>query len=262
MAEKMTSDKPVLVLLHGWGVNQGVWQSVAQQLERQPEDQPEDKVQVLTPDLPGFGLCREYPQPYQLDAVVDILAAQIPAQSYVCGWSLGGLLAIALAHRYPQKVKQLGLIAASPCFMAQHNWPGMAEAIMQQFARSLSENLPLTIERFLAIQAMGSSTARADIKVLKQAIMAYPMADANAVEGALQLLKADLRTEFAALSQPVSGFFGRLDSLVPVKVTDLLQQLQPQGRFSIAAHASHAPFISHQDEFMHWLRQWLSPAFN
>lgn len=251
MAEKMTSDKPVLVLLHGWGVNQGVWQSVAQQLA--------DRCQLLTPDLPGFGLCREYPQPYQLDTVVDMLAAQIPAQSYVCGWSLGGLLAIALAHRYPQKVKQLGLIAASPCFMAQHNWPGMAEAVMQQFARSLSENLPLTIERFLAIQAMGSSSARADIKVLKQAIMAYPMADIAPVEGALQLLKLDLRNEFRALTQPVNGFFGRLDSLVPVKVVALLQQLQPQARFLVAAHASHAPFISHQDEFMHWLRQWITP---
>ncbi|SEI04794.1 pimeloyl-[acyl-carrier protein] methyl ester esterase [Rheinheimera pacifica] len=254
MAEKMTSDKPVLVLLHGWGVNQGVWHGVAQQLESQLDG----KIQLLTPDLPGFGLCRNYPQPYQLDAVVEMLAAHIPAQSYVCGWSLGGLLAIALAHRYPHKVKQLGLIAASPCFMAQQNWPGMAEAIMQQFARALSENLPLTIERFLAIQAMGSSSARADIKVLKQAIMAYPMADITAVEGALQLLKLDLRQQFAALTQPVAGFFGRLDSLVPVKVTDLLQQLQPHGQFVVAAHASHAPFISHQDEFIQWLRLWLN----
>lgn len=250
----MTSDKPVLVLLHGWGVNQGVWQSVATQLD--------NTVQLITPDLPGFGLCRDYPQPYHLNAVVEMLAAQIPEQSYVCGWSLGGLLAIALAYRYPHKVKHLALLAASPCFMARQDWPGMAEAVMQQFASSLSENLPLTIERFLAIQAMGSSSARADIKALKQAIMTYPMADANAVEGALQLLKIDLRSEFSSLTQPVSGFFGRLDSLVPVKITDLLRQMQPQGQFVIAAHASHAPFISHQDEFMHWLRQWLSLSVN
>ncbi len=250
MTEKMTSDKPVLVLLHGWGVNQGVWQSVAQQLG--------GKVQLMTPDLPGFGLCREYPQPYRLDAVVDLLAAQIPAQSYVCGWSLGGLLAIALAHRYPQKVRQLGLIAASPCFIAQQGWPGMAEAIMQQFAHSLSENLPLTIERFLAIQAMGSSSARADIKALKQVIMAYPMADKAAVEGALQLLKLDLRAEFAALTIPVAGLYGRLDSLVPVKVVEQLAQLQPQGRFTVLPPASHAPFISHPEAFLRWLQHWLS----
>jgi pimeloyl-[acyl-carrier protein] methyl ester esterase len=249
MAGEMIFDKPTLVLLHGWGVNQGVWQSVRPHLAEQ--------IQVLTPDLPGFGNSRQYPQPYQLDAVVEVLAAQIPQQSYVCGWSLGGVLAIALANRYPDKVRQLGLIASSPCFIAQQDWPGMAAAVLQQFAQALSDNVAQTIERFLAIQAMGSSSARHDIKALKQAIMAYPMADVAAIEGALQLLKCDLRAEFAALRQPVAGFYGRLDSLVPVKVTERLQQLRPDGCFSVAAQASHAPFISHTTEFIFWLRDWL-----
>lgn len=249
MAEQMNSDKPTLVLLHGWGVNQGVWQGVTQPLV--------DRVNLVTPDLPGFGLCADYPQPYLLDAVVDQLATQIPPRSNVCGWSLGGLLAIALANRYPDKVQQLGLLAASPCFVARAGWPGMAPIVLQQFARALSENLPQTIERFLAIQAMGSSSARNDTKVLKQAIMAYPMPEVAAIEGALQLLQCDLRDEFAALRQPVTGFYGRLDSLVPVKVVELLQQLQPQASFTLATHASHAPFISHPGEFMQWLSSWL-----
>lgn len=245
----MASDKPTLVLLHGWGVNHGVWQAVAAAVA--------DSVNVLTPDLPGFGLNRQFPQPYTLDAVVEQLAAQIPAQSAVCGWSLGGVLAIALAARFPQKVSQLGLIASSPCFIARPDWPGMAAATLQQFARALSDNIALTIERFLAIQALGSSSARQDIKALKQAIMAYPMAEPAAIEGALQLLKCDVRNDFASLQQPIAGYYGRLDSLVPVAMLEQLQQLQHQARFSVAAHASHAPFISHPDEFTGWLRHWL-----
>ncbi|NRQ43761.1 pimeloyl-ACP methyl ester esterase BioH [Rheinheimera sp. YQF-2] len=250
MAGKMSSDKPTLVLLHGWGVNHGVWQGITEQIAA--------RVQLLTPDLPGFGMQQSYPQPYRLDAVVDELAANIPPHSYVCGWSLGGLLALAIATRYPDKVQQLGLVAASPCFLTQPGWPGMAEPVMQQFARSLSENLQQTIERFLAIQAMGSSSARADTKLLKQAIMAYPMAQPAAVAGALQLLsQCDLRAEFAALKQPVSGIFGRLDSLVPAAVVAQLQQLQPSAGFTVLPHASHAPFISHPAEFGQWLQQWL-----
>uniref|UniRef100_A0A486XT62 Pimeloyl-[acyl-carrier protein] methyl ester esterase n=1 Tax=Rheinheimera sp. BAL341 TaxID=1708203 RepID=A0A486XT62_9GAMM len=250
MTEQMRSDKPTLVLLHGWGVNQGVWQSVVAQLPT--------NINIITPDLPGFGDSRHYPQPYELSALVQQLAEQIPAQSVVCGWSLGGLIAIALAHRYPEKVRQLGLVGASPCFVARDNWPGMAPQVLQQFARALSDNLAQTIERFLAIQAMGSSSARNDIKALKQAIMAYPLPESGAIEGALQLLNLDLRSEFAALRQPVSGFYGRLDSLVPVKVIKHLQQLQPQAHFTVAEHASHAPFISHTSEFMLWLHSWLS----
>lgn len=246
----MVSDKPTLVLLHGWGVNQGVWQGIATHFG--------DTVKVLTPDLPGFGLCQQYPAPYQLDAVVDMLAHNIPEQSYICGWSLGGLLAIALASRQPEKVRELAIIAASPCFVARQNWPGMAETVLQQFADALNDNVGLTLDRFLAIQAMGSHSARADIKQLKQAIMAYPTASTEAISGALQLLKTDLRPEFAALRQPVSGLYGRLDALVPVNVVEQLQQLQPAARFTVSASASHAPFISHSAEFCLWLNEWLN----
>lgn len=246
----MTSDKPALVLLHGWGVNQGVWQGVRQALAA--------NVMLTTPDLPGFGNAAHYPQPYSLDAVVAQLALQIPDGSDVCGWSLGGMLAIALAKRYPHKVAKLGLIGASPCFVAQPGWPGMQLTVLQQFAGALSQNLPLTVERFLAIQALGSRSARDDIKTLKQAIMAYPMPAQEAIAGALELLHCDLRAEFAALSQPVAGFYGRLDSLVPVAVLTQLQQLQPKASFTVAEYASHAPFISHPQLFIDWLNNWLA----
>lgn len=253
MTDNSVADKPTLVLLHGWGVNQGVWQSMRQRL---PGD-----ISVLTPDLPGFGSAAQFPQPYTLDTLCQQLAAQIPDGSAVCGWSLGGLIAMALAKRYPAKVSKLALVAASPCFLAQTGWPGMAPSVMQQFARALSDNLQQTIERFLAIQAMGSDSAKADTKALKQAIMAYPPAQPQAVAAALQLLaQTDLRAEFSALSLPLAGLYGRLDSLVPVKLVEQLQQLQPQGCFTVLPHASHAPFISHPDAFLAWLQQWLSPS--
>ena len=249
MAADMTSDKPTLVLLHGWGMNQGVWHSVVSRFGH--------KVQVLTPDLPGFGLNQQYPKPYDLNAVIASLADNIPENSYVCGWSLGGLLAIGLAKCFAHKVKQVGLIAASPCFVAREQWPGMNEQVLQQFAQALSSNLAQTIERFLAIQAMGSSSARDDIKMLRQAIMAYPAAQPEAVVGALQLLKQDLTAEFSSLTQPVSGIYGRLDALVPADVVTQLQQLNNNCHMTLVEHASHAPFISHPDVFNRWLSSWL-----
>ncbi len=249
MTDNSVADKPTLVLLHGWGVNQGVWQSISQRL---PAD-----IQLLTPDLPGFGYARQVPEPYSLDKVCELLALQIPDGSAVCGWSLGGLVAQALAKRHPHKVSKLALVAASPCFLARADWPGMVPAVMQQFARALSDNLQQTIERFLAIQAMGSDSAKADTKALKQAILAYPQAQPQAVAAALELLAdTDLRAEFTTLAIPLAGLYGRLDSLVPVQVVEQLQQWQPHGHFSVLPHASHAPFISHSDQFLSWLMGW------
>lgn len=251
MAAFAHSDKQTLVLLHGWGLNHAVWQQV---LAFVPAGVP-----VLALDLPGFGQSRHYPQPYMLSAVAAQLAEQIPAGSLVLGWSLGGLVATRLALDYPQKVRALALVASSPCFLSQGLWPGMEKKVLQQFASALSENLPLTVERFLAIQAMGSPTARQDIKLLKQAVLSLPLPATAALTGALQLLADhDLRSELAQLTLPVAGCFGRLDSLVPVAMLAQLQDLLPQGDFTVIAKASHAPFISHQSEFCHWLTQWIA----
>lgn len=246
MAERSSHSKTHLVLLHGWGLNQGVWQNILPLLEQ--------TFQVVTPDLPGFGLQTDFPEDYQLTAVIDQLVTYIPEQSVVCGWSLGGLLAIAMAERYPAKVKQLGLIAASPCFLAQADWPGMRAEVMTQFAIALARNIEQTIQRFLSIQALGSENARQDIAQLKLALNAYPPPQSMAVKAALQLLATtDLRQSLAKLSMPIAGCFGRLDSLVPVTILPLLQQLQPQARFHVLPKASHAPFISHPTEFANWL---------
>ncbi len=112
--------------------------------------------------------------------------------------------------------------------MAKENWPGMESQVMLQFAGQLQQDLALTVERFLAIQAMGSSTARQDIKLLKQAVLSLPLPCALALQGGLELLATlDLRQEFAALPQPVFSILGRLDSLVPVAIAPLLQKLRP-----------------------------------
>lgn len=250
MTEQTLFNPNPLVLLHGWGLNHQVWSQLTQTLPAEWD--------IYTPDLPGFGLS-PCPASYDVDSVLAQLAEQIPDQSTLMGWSLGGLLAIALASRYPHKVKKLGLIASSPCFMAKDNWPGMESRVMQLFAGQLQQDLALTVERFLAIQAMGSSTARQDIKLLKQAVLSLALPSSVALQGGLELLAIlDLRQEFAALVQPVFAILGRLDSLVPVAIAPLLQSLRPDLQVEILQKASHAPFISHQQEFISLLLPHLS----
>ncbi|MEE2025433.1 pimeloyl-ACP methyl ester esterase BioH [Alkalimonas sp. MEB004] len=239
--------KPDLVLLHGWGMNQAVWQQWL------PLLQPDWQVHTL--DLPGFGLSPGCPEPYSLAAICMLLQPQLPDRAVVCGWSLGGLVGIELARRYPQQVRALALLAASPCFMAQPDWPGMSAQVFTQFQQQLSKDMALTIQRFLAIQAMGSPSAKEDIKQLRHAILQLPAPSPAAVSGGLLLLQdSDLRTELARLPLPVYAAFGRLDTLVPIGAEQALQLLMPTAKTHCFAHASHASFISHPTESTAWLR--------
>jgi pimeloyl-[acyl-carrier protein] methyl ester esterase len=101
-----------LVLLHGWGMNSHVWQPILPALAQ--------RAQVITIDLPGHGANSHLPLG-TLESVVEQLAEHIPPDAIIMGWSLGGLIAQALAHALPERVAALILVASTPKFVADAN---------------------------------------------------------------------------------------------------------------------------------------------
>ncbi|MCO7191138.1 MULTISPECIES: pimeloyl-ACP methyl ester esterase BioH [unclassified Pseudoalteromonas] len=241
-----------IVLLHGWGMNKQVWQLSAEQLQQA------QALPVRAVNLPGFGGAAFPEHISTLDEVADDIAAQLNNNSVLVGWSLGGLVALNLAHRYPEKVAKLVLVASNPCFVEQPDWPGIKPKVLAGFKQALADDSAKTIERFLAIQAMGSEHARDDIKQLRQLLGQLPAPNSNALSLGLDALQScDYRTEFGALSQPVFGLFGRLDALVPSDAIERMAALNPQFKAFTFSKASHAPFISHKDEFVTHLKSIL-----
>lgn len=232
-----------LVFLHGWGVNSGVWRPLIEILK--------DEFCITTIDLPGYGLNhQQLPIAYNLQSVATTVAQHIPEKCTLIGWSLGGLVAQHIAHLYPKKLKQLVLICSSPKFSKSANWPGIESKVLDFFIQQLKLDFSKTLERFLAIQAMGSMNARQDAKTIKQAVQQYPLPSLDALAAGLDmLLKDDLRDQFKTLSIPCHMFLGRLDTLVPDKLALLAQQLNSKVTIDVISNASHAPFISNTEQF-------------
>ena len=79
----------------------------------------------------------------------------------------------------------------------------------------------------------------------------YPEPHTKALEAGLQILKSvDLREEVAQLDIPTLRIYGRLDSIVPEKAVPVIKDCHPTSESVVIRKASHAPFISHQDEFV------------
>ncbi|MCC2617018.1 pimeloyl-ACP methyl ester esterase BioH [Aestuariibacter halophilus] len=236
-----------LVLLHGWGLNSGVWHPLLPRLT--------ERYRVISIDLPGFGVNADrQPSPYALTSVGHMLADAIPDGATVLGWSLGGLLAQWLAIHFPHKVKRLVLVASTPCFVQQQSWPGVRPAVLHTFERQLENDFSDTLDRFLAIQAMGSPSARHDIRNIRECVSQFPEPDPAALRHGLTLLgTVDLRHELPRITAPIARFYGRLDSLVPHKAIELIESVKGSDYLHIFEHASHAPFISHPDAFVEHL---------
>ncbi len=244
-----------LVFIHGWGLNSAVWEPTVAQLKLQFE--------VITIDLPGFGLNVDKSiSPYSLPAVAQEIKQAINKPAIYIGWSLGGLIATEISLRYPEQVLGLVTIASSPCFTQQLTWLGIAPDILSLFHRQLAEDTKKTIDGFLKIQAMGSPHIRQDIKVMRNLVMQYPMPNRQTLDDSLKLLETvDKRAQLSLITQPFLRMYGKLDGLVPKKVIPMINDLSPKSDFYIFEKSSHAPFISHLEEFVITLTAWLNTKF-
>ncbi len=230
-----------LVLLHGWGLNAEIWHCIREELA--------SHFTLHLVDLPGFGRSRGYGA-LSLDEMAQQVLDAAPQNAVWLGWSLGGLVASQIALSRPDRVQALVTVASSPCFSAQDAWPGIKPDVLAGFQQQLSEDFQRTVERFLALQTMGTETARKDARTLKQTVLSLPMPEVEVLNGGLELLKTvDLRAPLASLTIPHLRIYGYLDGIVPRKVAPLLDDLWPKSQSMVVAKAAHAPFISHPDEF-------------
>lgn len=227
---------PDLVLLHGWGMNAAVWDGLASEFAKY--------FRVQCVDLPGHGASPGC-EPCTLDAMTDALAAALPRRLTVCGWSLGGQVALNWALRYPRQAERLVLIATTPRFVRGTGWDcGMDAAVLDDFAHGLTRDCRGTLQRFLALQARRDTAARAVLRRLRAQIFLRGEPDGAALAASLRILKeTDLRDSLSRIAQPALLLHGARDTIVPLAAGEYLQRSMPRAKLEVFAGAAHAPFV-------------------
>ena len=240
-----------LVLIHGWGLNSGVWESISPELEQH--------YRLTMIDLPGFGRNAEtLPAVYDLLTISSMVKDCLPDKCSILGWSLGGLVAQQLAIELGNRIEKLVLTATSPKFNQFEHWVGIKPNVLSIFEQQLERDFSKTLDRFMAIQALGSASAKQDIKRIKAHVENYPIPANEALRAGLNILAdTDLREQIAQIKAPTLRMYGRLDSLVPIAAVPMIAKLQPNAQSYTFAHASHAPFVSHPAEFIKQTREFL-----
>jgi pimeloyl-[acyl-carrier protein] methyl ester esterase len=247
--ETIGSGEPLL-LIHGWGMHGGVWADVAQRLAAD--------FRVHSVDLPGFGASASLTET-SLGSLVQALSKQFAEPLNVCGWSLGGQVALHWAKREPEKVKRLVLVASTPCFAERDDWPfGMAGEVLQKFAAELEQDHAATLRRFIALQLRGSEHERELLALLRERLFSRGEPDMGALRGGLGILRdADLRAGLPEIAQPTLLVAGERDRLTPPQASRHMAQVMPAARLVEVKGAAHAPFLSHPGIFIEQVKSFL-----
>jgi len=232
-----------LLLIHGWGMHGGMWRSVAEKLAQH--------FQVLAVDLPGHGRS-EVKGSADLDAVVEALSRQFIGPINVCGWSLGGQVAMQWAMQHPEQVRYLILVASTPCFVRNEGWDhAMSPELLLEFGVALQQHYALTLKRFLALQVRGSDQERGLLSELRDALFSCGKPDLNALQDGLAILRnCDMRCALPKITQPSLIIAGVRDSLAPLQASMYMAEHLPNNELVKIEGAAHAPFLSHKDEFV------------
>jgi pimeloyl-[acyl-carrier protein] methyl ester esterase len=174
------------------------------------------------------------------------------------GWSLGGMVALDLTSRFPERVKKLVMIGSNPCFVKTTNWVGIRETVLEKFASDLTDDCHGTLIRFLSLQVKGLDNYKTLLRNLKIALLTCEPPDADILQGGLEILKQqDLRFQLANLQCPAQIILGSHDTFVPVVVADKMRLLNPHLKILTIDKAGHVPFLSHQSYTLSILRNFM-----
>lgn len=237
---------PALVLLHGWGMNNGVWHPLMEALAK--------RYQVTAIELPGHGESEQYEHEWA-EAILKVA----PEKAVWLGWSLGAQLAVEAALLAPERVAGLVLVGGTPQFVTSDDWQhAMPTRTFEQFADALIAAPEQTLQRFLSLQVKGAENARETLRELKNAVGQRPAATEQGLKRGLQYLQQnDWRHVLAELPCPSVWVFGAKDTLVPASASEHIDAMVERGLSVVIDGAGHAPFLSHPEDCFRVLNDFM-----
>ena len=266
---------PDLALIHGWGLGSAAWAPVVAALAQ--------CCRVHLIDLPGYGMPadRMDKQPAQVHdeeahkqtlsghatrrtpfyaasddthsftQTAEALVAKLPENCILCGWSLGGMLALQAALLTAQRVRGLILIGSTPSFTQRAGWAdAQPPALLDTFSDAVSKNAAMTLQRFIALLNQGDAQARALGRAMVQQLLAARLPDTATLLAGLDWLRdVDLRAQTPSIATPTLLIHGERDPLMPLAAAQWLQDALPNARLDVFAATAHAPFLADPARF-------------
>jgi 3-oxoadipate enol-lactonase/4-carboxymuconolactone decarboxylase len=219
---------PVVVLANSLGTTTELWDGQAGALA--------ERFRVVRYDHRGHGASPAPAGPYSLDDIGGDLLALLDrlglARVSVCGVSLGGMAAMWLAARAPERVDRLVLCCTSAHFAAREDWLARAATVR---ASGTAAVVGTVLERWFT-PAFRSSEAATVARFGETLRSVDDEAYASCIEAIADM---DLRGELGAIRAPALVIAGAEDPATPPDHARLIQQGIAGARLVVVPHARH-----------------------
>jgi pimeloyl-ACP methyl ester carboxylesterase len=249
---RVVGSGPPLVLIMGYGGTMQTW-------DPRFVDALAQYYRVVVFDNAGVGSTQTLPGTLTIDAMADQTSALIDAlhlgRPDVLGWSMGGMIAQALAVRHPAQVRRLVLCGTYP-------GTGTTAVPTQAAIQALTSGNPQQVmaDLFPADQAMAFDAFTAG---LSEYPAATPPAAATIAAQGRAILRWWAATDpagrqGATISAPTLVADGAVDRMVPVANDYALAKLIPGARLVLYPDAGHAFLFQEGTPFIFLIHSFLT----
>ena len=194
-----------LVLLHGFSGTRRAWDGVSDQLDR-------ENYRPLALDLPGHGRMADCVRPITFEACVAHVLAAAPERFALCGYSLGGRVALHVALAAPERVQRLLLVSCSAGIEDPGERVARRESDEDLARRLEQEPFEDFIERWRAQPVFAGEPAEAGALARADQRRNEPHALAAALRGLGTGTMEPLWGRLAELQMPVRVIVGERDA--------------------------------------------------
>lgn len=232
--------KPILLCLHGWGGSKESFTELREALRGTDLD-------ILTPDLPGFGGEPDPDRAWTTDDYADWVVHWLRGAGYglreqklfLLGHSHGGRIAIKLASRLNPETRNSKPETTIPI---DHLFLCAAAGIRhpRHFKRIIGLTLAKTGKFFLSIPGMKVLQPLGK-KFLYKLVRVHDYENASPVmrETMIKVSAEDLTPLLHVINVPTDIFWGTADGMTPVSDAHLMKKLIPHSRLHLFPDIRH-----------------------
>lgn len=241
-----------VILIHGLG-HQGArdWAQVIPALAASYD--------VYALDLPGFGASdkgNHLYSPANYVRVLDVLFGErLKRPANVVGHSMGGVIALAYAIAYPERVRRLIVVDAAGVLHRSVYGEFLGRAIAERkvgaespWLEMLTRLITTQAENLPAKGAMSIESAQVRQRLLR--------GDPTTI-AALALVEHDLSRGLRTIKAPTLIIWSSDDKVAPLRTGQALAAVIPGARLAVVDDAGHAPQVTRPEPFNALLREEL-----
>jgi len=242
---------PVLLCLHGWGGSKESFSELREALKN-------TDIEILTPDLPGFGSEPEPDRPWTVDDYAEWVAKWFEQRThdktfYLLGHSHGGRIALKLATHQSALHSSLCILHLFLCAPA-----GIRHERM--FRRAAGRALAGAGKTVLSLPGLGR-LAPVGKRLLYKLLRAhdYERASPRMRETMERVTREDLRPILKNVAVPTDLFWGTADTMTQYTDALLMRKEIPDATLHTFRGARHGIHRTHAAKIAAVIRERLAP---